>query len=639
MSKKQKESEVVELTFPDGTKKQYRKGITPQEVASTIGSRLTADAIAAKLDGLQVDLNTPIEKNSKFEILTWDSKDGKEVLRHSAAHILAHAVTELYPKALPTIGPAVEEGFYYDFDMQPLSSDDLAKIEAKMKEIIKSDLPFKKIILPKQKAVELFTSNKYKVELINEFGGDKVSVYEQGPFKDFCRGPHALSTGKIGAIKLTKVAGAYWRGDAKNQQLQRIYGVAFPTEKMLKDYLHMIEEAEKRDHRRLGRELELFSLHEEGPGMPFFLPRGFALKNKLIELEREELRKRGYIEIQTPQILNSELWKQSGHMGYYKDNMYFTEIEGVQFAIKPMNCPGGILVYNEKKHSYRELPLRVAEFGIVHRNELSGTLSGLFRVRTFTQDDAHIYLAPEQIRDEVTRLIEFVGDIYKIFGFEFHVELSTRPEKSIGTDDAWEHATNGLKDALEYRKMKYKINPGDGAFYGPKVDFHIRDAIGRTWQCATIQLDMNLPELFDINYVGEDGKEHRCAMLHRTIFGSLERFMGILIEHYAGKFPLWLNPLQVVIVNVAERHSEACTKLKERLEENGVKASVDLRNETVEAKIRDAHLQKTNYILVVGDKEVAEGTVTARTRDNVVLGSVKTEDFIRKLLQEIKERK
>ena len=639
MSKKQKESEVVELTFPDGTKKQYRKGITPQEVASTIGSRLTADAIAAKLDGLQVDLNTPIEKNSKFEILTWDSKDGKEVLRHSAAHILAHAVTELYPKALPTIGPAVEEGFYYDFDMQPLSSDDLAKIEAKMKEIIKSDLPFKKIILPKQKAVELFTSNKYKVELINEFGGDKVSVYEQGPFKDFCRGPHALSTGKIGAIKLTKVAGAYWRGDAKNQQLQRIYGVAFPTEKMLKDYLHMIEEAEKRDHRRLGRELELFSLHEEGPGMPFFLPRGFALKNKLIELEREELRKRGYIEIQTPQILNSELWKQSGHMGYYKDNMYFTEIEGVQFAIKPMNCPGGILVYNEKKHSYRELPLRVAEFGIVHRNELSGTLSGLFRVRTFTQDDAHIYLAPEQIRDEVTRLIEFVGDIYKIFGFEFHVELSTRPEKSIGTDEAWEHATNGLKDALEYRKMKYKINPGDGAFYGPKVDFHIRDAIGRTWQCATIQLDMNLPELFDINYVGEDGKEHRCAMLHRTIFGSLERFMGILIEHYAGKFPLWLNPLQVVIVNVAERHSEACTKLKERLEENGVKASVDLRNETVEAKIRDAHLQKTNYILVVGDKEVAEGTVTARTRDNVVLGSVKTEDFIRKLLQEIKERK
>jgi threonyl-tRNA synthetase len=639
MSKKQKESEVVELTFPDGSKKQYRKGITPQEVAASIGPRLAADAIAAKLDGLQVDLNTPIEKNSKFEILTWDSKDGKEVLRHSAAHILAHAVTELYPRALPTIGPAVEDGFYYDFDMQPLSSDDLAKIEAKMKEIIKSDLQFKKIILPKLKAAELFRGNKYKVELINEFGGDKVSVYEQGTFKDFCRGPHIASTGKIGAVKLTKVAGAYWRGDAKNQQLQRIYGVAFPTEKMLKDYLHMIEEAEKRDHRKLGRELELFSLHEEGPGMPFFLPRGLALKNKLIELEREELRKRGYVEIQTPQILSSELWTRSGHMGYYKDNMYFTEIEGAQFVVKPMNCPGGILVYNEKKHSYRELPLRVAEFGIVHRNELSGTLSGLFRVRTFTQDDAHIYLAPDQIRDEVARLIEFVGDIYKIFGFEFHVELSTRPEKSIGTDEAWEHATNGLKDALEYQKMKYKINPGDGAFYGPKVDFHIKDAIGRTWQCATIQLDLNFPERFDINYVGEDGKEHRCVMLHRTIFGSLERFMGILIEHYAGKFPLWLNPLQIVIVNVAERHSEACMKLKGRLEENGIRVFADLRNETVEAKVRDAHLQKANYIVVVGDKEVAEGTVTARTRDNVVLGSVKTDDFIKKLLQEIKERK
>jgi threonyl-tRNA synthetase len=639
MSKKQKGSEIVELTFPDGSKKQYRKGITSQEVASSIGPRLAADAIAAKLDGLPVDLNTPIEKNSKFEILTWDSKDGKEVLRHSAAHVLAHAVTELYPKALPTIGPAVEDGFYYDFDMQPLSSDDLTKIEAKMREIIKANLPFKKSIMPKKNAVELFKGNKYKVELINELGGEQTSVYEEGTFKDFCRGPHVLSAGKIGAVKLTKVAGAYWRGDAKNQQLQRLYGVAFPTEKMLKDYVYMLEEAEKRDHRKLGRELDLFSLHEEGPGMPFFLPRGLALKNNLIELERSEHRKRGYVEIQTPQILSSNLWKRSGHMDYYKDNMYFTEIEGAQFVVKPMNCPGGILVYNEKKHSYRELPLRVAEFGIVHRNELSGTLSGLFRVRCFTQDDAHIYMAPEQIRDEVTKLIEFVGDMYRIFGFDFHVELSTRPANSVGTDEAWEQATNGLKDALEHKKMKFKINPGEGAFYGPKVDFHIKDAIGRTWQCATIQLDMNFPQRFDINYVGEDGKEHRCVMVHRTIYGSLERFMGILIEHYAGKFPLWLNPLQVVIINVAERHSDECVKLKDRLEENGIKVLVDLRNETVEAKVRDAHLQRANYIAVVGDKEVAEGMVTARTRDNVVLGSMKTEDFIKKLLQEIEERK
>jgi threonyl-tRNA synthetase len=639
MSNKGKETTVVELTFPDGSKKHYRKAITPLEVATDIGRKLAADAIAAKLDGVAVDLNTPIEKNSKFEILTFDLKDGKEVLRHSAAHVLAHAVTELYPKALPTIGPAVEDGFYYDFDMQPLSSDDLAKIEAKMKEIIKANLQFKRTVVPKKKAVELFKGNKYKIELIEEFGGDQVTIYEQGAFKDFCRGPHVQSTGKIGAVKLMKVAGAYWRGDAKNQQLQRIYGVAFPAEKMLKDYLRMLEEAEKRDHRKLGRELELFSLHEEGPGMPFFLPHGLAMKNKLIELERSELRRRGYIEIQTPQILSSVLWTRSGHMDYYKDNMYFTEIEGAQFAVKPMNCPGGILVYNEKKHSYRELPLRVAEFGIVHRNELSGTLSGLFRVRCFTQDDAHIYMAPEQIRDEVTRLIDFIGDIYKIFGFDFHVELSTRPQNSIGTDEAWEQATNGLKDALEYKKMKYKINPGDGAFYGPKVDFHIKDAIGRTWQCGTIQLDMNFPQRFDINYVGEDGKEHRCIMIHRTIYGSLERFMGILIEHYAGKFPLWLNPLQVVIVNVAERHSEACVELKKKLEANEIQVYADLRNETVEAKIRDAHFQKANYILVVGDKEVADGTVTARTRDNVVLGAMKVKDFIEKLRKEIEERK
>jgi threonyl-tRNA synthetase len=639
MSKKGKETSVVELTFPDESKKQYRKGITPLEVASEIGRKLAADAIAAKLDGVAVDLDTPIEKNSKFEVLTFDSKDGKEVLRHSAAHVLAHAVTMLYPKALPTIGPAVEDGFYYDFDMQPLSSDDLAKIETRMKEIIKANLPFKRIMMPKKKALELFRDNKYKAELIEGSGGDQVSVYEQGEFKDFCRGPHVPSTGKIGAIKLMKVAGAYWHADAKNQQLQRIYGVAFPAEKMLKDYLHMLEEAEKRDHRKLGRELELFSLHDEGPGMPFFLPHGLVLKNKLIELERVELRKRGYIEIQTPQILSSSLWTRSGHMNYYKENMYFTEIEGAQFVVKPMNCPGGILVYNERKHSYRELPLRVAEFGIVHRNELSGTLSGLFRVRCFTQDDAHIYIAPEQIRDEVTRLIDFIGDIYKIFGFDFHVELSTRPANSIGTDEAWEQATNGLRDALEYEKMKYKINPGDGAFYGPKVDFHIKDAIGRTWQCGTIQLDMNFPQRFDLNYVGEDGKEHRCIMIHRTIYGSLERFIGILIEHYAGKFPLWLSPLQVVIVNVAERHSETCVELKRKLEASGIQVSADLRNETVEAKIRDAHLQKANYILVIGDKEVADGTITARTRDNVVLPATKVADFIEKLQMEIKERK
>jgi threonyl-tRNA synthetase len=639
MPAKGKETDSVELTFPDGSKKKYRKGITPLEVSSDIGPRLAADAIAAKLDGLPIDLKSPVEKDSKFEVLTFDSKDGKEVLRHSAAHILAHAVTELYLKALPTIGPAVEDGFYYDFDMNPVSSDDLRKIEVKMDEIIKADLPFKRTVVSKKQAVELFKGNKYKVELIGEFGGDQVSIYQQGEFKDFCRGPHVVSTGKVGAVKLTKVAGAYWRGNVNNPQLQRIYGVAFPTEKMLKDYVHMVEEAEKRDHRKLGRELELFSFHDEGPGMPFFLPGGLLLKNELIELEREEQKKRGYLEIQTPQILNSNLWKQSGHMDTYKEYMYFTEIEGAQFAVKPMNCPGAILVYNEKKHSYRELPLRIAEFGIVHRHELSGTLSGLFRVRTFTQDDAHIFFAPEQARDEIIGLIDFIAHIYKVFGFDFHVELSTKPEKHIGTDEAWEAATNGLKEALESKKVKYKINPGEGAFYGPKVDFHIKDAIGRTWQCATIQLDMNLPERFDCTYVGEDGKEHRCVMIHRVIFGSLERFMGILIENYAGKLPLWLNPVQAVIINVADRHSDTCQKVKDKLEESGIRARVDLRNETVEAKIRDAHLQKINYILVVGDKEVKDDTVTVRTRDNVVLGAVKVGSFIEKLSLEIRDRK
>nr|MDO8099779.1 threonine--tRNA ligase [Candidatus Njordarchaeota archaeon] len=639
MPAKGKGTDAVELTFPDGSKKKYRKGITPPEVANDIGLRLAADAIAAKLDGVPVDLNSPIEKDSKFEVLTFDSKEGKEVLRHSAAHILAHAVTELYPEALPTIGPAVEDGFYYDFDMEPVSSDDLKKIEAKMNEIIKADLLFKKIIVPKNQALELFKANKFKVELVGEFGGDQVTVYEQGEFKDFCRGPHALSTGKVGAVKLTKVAGAYWRGDANNPQLQRIYGVAFPTEKMLKDYIHMIEEAEKRDHRKLGQELELFSLHEEGPGMPFFLPKGLALKNKLIELLREEYKKRGYVEVSTPQILSTNLWKRSGHLESFKENMFFTEIEGADYALKPMNCPGAILIYKEKKHSYRELPLRMAEFGIVHRYELSGTLSGLLRVRFFTQDDAHIFLAPELIRDEIIELIDFVDSIYKIFGFEFRVELSTKPEKSIGSDEAWEIATKGLRDALEYKKMKYKLNPGEGAFYGPKVDFHIKDAIGRTWQCATIQLDMNLPERFDLTYIGEDSKEHRCVMIHRVILGSLERFMGILIEHYAGKLPLWLNPVQVVVINVADRHGNACMNVKEQLDKNGIRVSADLRSETVEAKIRDAHLQKINYILVVGDREVKDNTVTVRTRDNVVLGAMKIEDFIEKLNHEVKERK
>jgi threonyl-tRNA synthetase len=408
---------------------------------------------------------------------------------------------------------------------------------------------------------------------------------------------------------------------------------------MLKEYVHMLEEAEKRDHRKLGRELELFSFHEEGPGMPFVLPRGLLLKNKLVELEREEHRKRGYVEILTPQILSDSLWKQSGHLDWYKQNMYFTEIEGAQFVVKPMNCPGAMLVYNERKHSYRELPVRMAEFGIVHRHELSGTLSGLFRVRTFTQDDAHLIFAPEQARAEITSLIDFIAHMYKIFGFDFHVELSTRPAGSIGSDEAWETATNGLKDALESKKMKYKINPGEGAFYGPKVDFHIKDAIGRTWQCATIQLDMNTPERFDLKYVGEDGKEHRCVMIHRVIYGSLERFIGILIEHYAGKLPLWLSPLQVVLINVAERHSEACMKLKEKLEGNGLQVHADLRNETVEAKIRDAHLQKANYILVVGDREVQEGTVTPRTRDNIVLGALKIDEFVERINKEIKERK
>ena len=627
----------IQVTLKGGVKKTYPKGISLLEIAEDISKKLAKEALVAKVDGVLRDLSYKVQDDSVVEILTFDDEEGRKVFWHSTSHVMAQAVKRLFPDAKLAIGPAIDEGFYYDFDMEEsFSPSDIEQIEKEMAKIIAENYSFSRKDVSRDEALsDLEEQNEpYKVELVQALEDDaNISFYNQGEFSDLCAGPHIPSTGKIKAFKLTSLAGAYWRGDEDNKMLQRIYGISFPKKSMLDEYLHRIEEAKKRDHRKLGRELDLFSLHEEGPGFPFFHPKGMVLWNILIDFWRKEHQKRGYQEIKTPIILNEELWQRSGHWEHYKDNMYFTKIDDVAYAVKPMNCPGGILMYKSNSHSYRDLPIRLGELGIVHRHEKSGVLHGLMRVRCFTQDDAHIFMMPSQIEEEIIGVIDLVDYFYKIFGFEYHVELSTRPENSMGSDELWEQATNALQKALEKKGMPYKINEGDGAFYGPKIDFHLKDSLGRTWQCGTIQLDFQMPERFDLSYIGPDGEKHRPVMIHRVIYGSIERFIGILIEHYGGAFPMWLAPVQARILPISEKHLEYARKVKQQLEEAGIRVELDERNEKIGYKIREAQMQKTPYMLIVGDKEAEENTVSVRVREKGDTGQQSIESFI----EEVKE--
>lgn len=631
----------INIRLSDGTEKQFEKGVTCMEVAESIGQKTRDEAVAALLNNEVVDLSRKIESDSELRFLTFSDPEGKEVFRHSASHVLAHAVKRVFPKTKLTIGPAVEDGFYYDFDVErPFTSENLDRIEEEMKKIVRENIVFERLDrVGAEEAKELQKHEPYKLEMIDDLGDKHVTLYRNKDFVDLCRGPHVYSTGKIKAFKLTKLAGAYWRGDAKNRQLQRVYGVAFPAKEQLREYLRLLEEAEKRDHRKLGKELELFSFHDEAPGSPFIHAKGMVIWNELLDYWRELHRKDGYIELKTPIILNRSLWERSGHWENYRENMYFTKIDGMDYAIKPMNCPGGMLVYRSAMHSYRELPIKAAEIGLVHRHELSGVLSGMFRVRCFHQDDAHIFMSGEQIKEQILGVIRLSERIYSTFGLDFSLELSTRPEKSVGTDEQWEAATKGLRAALDEYGKEYKINEGDGAFYGPKIDFHIRDALGRTWQCGTIQLDMAMPERFDLTYEGKDGRKHRPVMIHRTIYGSLERFFGIITEHFAGKFPLWLSPVQARLITVSDKFKDYAEKIMERMSGHGIRAELDLRSESVSKKVRDGQASKVNYMVVIGEQEEKNGTVNIRTRDNKVLGEKKADDFVRELLREIRERR
>ena len=624
-----------------GQVKEFDQGITAAEVAKSIGMGLYKSACAAKIDGEVCDLRTPIEKDCSLEILTFDTAEGKHAYWHTTSHIMAQAVMRLYPGTKFSIGPAIENGFYYDFDMeQPLSTEDLPKIEAEMKKIIKEDLPLERFALPAEKAKELMAGQPYKEELIEEHAGkgEDISFYKQGDFTDLCAGPHLVSTGMVKAVKLTAITGAYWRGDAKNKMLTRVYGISFPKQSMLEEHLQMLEEAKKRDHRKLGKELGLFMLRDEGPGFPFFLPKGMVLKNLLIDYWREVHKKYGYVEVSTPVILSRKLWERSGHWDHYKDNMYTTVIDDEDFAIKPMNCPGGMMVYQSQPHSYRDLPLRVGELGLVHRHELSGALHGLFRVRCFTQDDAHLFMTPAQLKDELKNVVRLFDEVYSVFGLSYKIELSTMPEDHIGTVEQWEHNQDILKEAITEMGKEYEVNEGDGAFYGPKLDFHLADSLGRTWQCGTVQLDSQLPERFELEYVGEDGQKHRPVMLHRVVLGSIERFIGVITEHFAGKFPLWLSPVQAVVLPISEHHHEYAQGVQDVLEEAGFRVECDLRNEKIGYKIREAQLQRTPYMIVVGDKEAAEGIISVRHRADGDLGSMDLPAFIAKLKEEVESK-
>ncbi len=633
---------MIKITLKDGSSKEYQDGITIKEVAESISAGLARVALAGEVDGKVKDLSFKLENDCNLNLLTFDDEGGRFAYRHTASHVLAQAVKRLYPNIKLAIGPAIDNGFYYDFDRDtPFSIEELEGIEKEMEKIIKSDFPLERFVLPKDEAIKLMEEKDepYKVELICDLPeGEVISFYKQGDFVDLCAGPHLLSTGKLKAIKLLSVAGAYWRGNEKNKMLQRIYGTAYPKKSQLDEYLFRLEEAKKRDHRKIGKELDLFDILDEGPGFPFFMPKGMVLRNLLEDFWRSEHKKAGYQEIKTPIILNKELWLRSGHWDNYRENMYTVEIDEQDFAIKPMNCPGGMLVYKRKLHSYRDLPERMGELGLVHRHELSGALHGLMRVRCFTQDDAHIFMTPDQIKDEVIGVINLIDDFYKVFGFKYNVELSTRPEKSIGADEMWELSTAGLKEALDAKGIKYKINEGDGAFYGPKIDFHLEDSIGRTWQCGTIQLDMNLPERFDLTYIGADGEKHRPVMIHRVVFGSIERFIAILTEHYAGAFPTWLSPVQVKVLPLVDKHHDYAYEIKKFLELNDVRVEVDTRNEKIGYKIREAQMEKTPYMLVIGDKELENKEVSVRSRKDGDIGTMSAQDFVDKLIQEIKTK-
>ena len=630
------------ITLKDGSTKEYSEPKSIIEIAADISEGLARMACAGEVNGEVEDLRTVIDKDCNLSILTFNDEGGKAAFRHTTSHIMAQAIKRLYPDTKLAIGPSIADGFYYDVDRDtPLTSEDLEKIEAEMKKIVKEDLKLERFELPRAEAIAFMKEKEepYKVELIEDLPEDAViSFYRQGEFTDLCAGPHLMSTKPVKAFKLTSLAGAYWRGSEKNKMLQRIYGTAFTKKAELEEYLHMIEEAKKRDHRKLGKELGLFMMSEDGPGFPFFLPKGMDLKNALMDYWREIHRKAGYVEISTPIILNRRLWETSGHWDHYKENMYTTVIDDEDYAIKPMNCPGGVLVYKSEPRSYRDLPLRLAEVGLVHRHEKSGQLHGLMRVRCFNQDDAHIFMTPEQIKDEIKGVVHLINQVYSLFGFKYHVELSTRPEDSMGSDEDWEMATEGLRSALEELGLPYVVNEGDGAFYGPKIDFHLEDSIGRTWQCGTIQLDFQLPQRFELEYTGADGEKHRPIMIHRVVFGSIERFIGILIEHFAGAFPTWLAPVQVKILPISDKYADYSKEVLDKLTEAGIRAEMDTRSEKIGYKIREAQTQKIPYMLVVGQKEEEEKTVSVRSRFAGDEGASSVESFIESIQKEIEEK-
>ena len=635
---------MAKIVLKDGAVREVADGTTVLDFVKSFSNSLAKKALACKIDGETQDLKTPLTGEHRVEILTGEDADGLRTLRHSASHVLAQAIKHIYgdDKVQLAIGPSIDNGFYYDIDMEhQLTPADLTKIEKEMKHIVKENLPIERHEVTRAEALDYFTKKgeKYKVELINDLPeGEMITMYTQGDFTDLCAGPHVVSTGKIKALKLQSIAGAYWRGDEKNKMLQRVYGTAFEKQADLDAYLKMLEEAAKRDHRKLGKELDLFSLHEEGPGFPFFHPNGMVIRNELINYWREVHRKYGYQEIKTPMILNRKLWETSGHWDHYKENMYFTKIDGEDYAIKPMNCPGGMLVYLTHQHSYRDFPLRLGELGLVHRHELSGALHGLMRVRNFTQDDAHIFVLPNQIEGEIQKIIDLFDEVYSTFGLSYHAELSTRPDDSMGSDEVWETATAALKNALEHRGLKYVVNEGDGAFYGPKIDFHLTDSIGRTWQCGTIQLDMLMPEKFQLTYVGEDGQKHRPVMMHRVVYGSIERFIGILIENYAGAFPTWLAPVQVKILPISDKFMDYAYELKKKMFDLGIRVEVDDRNEKIGYKIREAQVKKVPYSIIVGESELENKNISVRKRREKDTVTMDVDAFIAQVLKEIKTR-
>lgn len=634
----------MKITLKGGEIREFENGISVADIAKEISMGLFRNACSCRINGEVKDLRTVVDEDCTLEILTFDDEDGKRTFNHTASHIMAQAVKRLYPDVKLTIGPSIENGFYYDFDCgdKPFGPEDLTKLEAEMKKIVKEGLELEKFELSPSDAIALMQekAEPYKVELINEHAekGEPISFYKQGEFTELCAGPHLMSVSAVKAFKLTQTTGAYWRGDAKNKMLCRVYGTAFPKASMLEAHLAMLEEAKKRDHRKIGKELELFTIMEEGPGFPFFLPKGMILKNTLVDYWREIHREAGYDEIQSPMMLNRALWERSGHWDHYKENMYTTVIDDTDFAVKPMNCPGGILVYKTKMHSYKELPLRMGELGLVHRHELSGALHGLMRVRCFTQDDAHIFMTREQIKDEIKGVVSLIDKVYSTFGFEYHIELSTQPEDSMGAKEDWDIATDALRNAITELGYDYEVNEGDGAFYGPKLDFHLTDCLGRTWQCGTIQLDFQLPERFELEYTGSDGEKHRPIMIHRVVFGSIERFIGILTEHFAGAYPIWLAPVQVKMLPIADRHLDRIYEIKKQLEAAGIRVEVDDRSEKIGFKIRSAQLEKVPYMLIVGDKDVENNTVSVRSRKDGEKGAMSVESFIMDLVEEIETK-